>query len=386
MKRTSSLATRVAALLLAGGIVAAACSSDDNAGDSTTIPPAARIVVTSVQGDDVSQLLAAIYARTLEDAGFRVARRDAVDMTREQYYADVQAGTIDLIPEFTQELLDFLVAQPDAGAAPTTVLPSEPATTQAPITIPTTTTIAPTTTVTADSGVTTTSITGDTTTSTSTTTSTTVATTTADSGATTTTVAPFVSGRGMVQQITAIDGLLPEGLAITSGTQAYKNDVIACTADTMSAHSDVELVTYTNLASIAPSIRLGASQAWQDDPQTGLPAWDLFYGGEFQDVVTVDDPQAAIDAGDVDCIVVNSLDTIIKTANLTMLFDDQSMTPVNAAIALLSADGGSPDVIAALDTLAASLTTQQLNNMLYAVQQGTDPIVVANAFVDSVSA
>ena len=60
------------------------------------------------------------------------------------------------------------------------------------------------------------------------------------------------------------------------------------------------------------------------------------------------------------------------------------MIPANAAIALLSAEAGTPDVVAAIDSLIASLTTERLNQMLVQVAGGTDPRVVADAFFSTI--
>src|SRR5215203_5872234 len=103
MKRTPPpvrLATRALAPFVVAGIVLAACGGDD-AAPTSTLAPAPRIVVTSVKDDATSELLATIYARILEDAGFRVARRDPVELDRAGYYEQVQDGTIDLIPEWS---------------------------------------------------------------------------------------------------------------------------------------------------------------------------------------------------------------------------------------------------------------------------------------------
>jgi glycine betaine/choline ABC-type transport system substrate-binding protein len=70
---------------------------------------------------------------------------------------------------------------------------------------------------------------------------------------------------------------------------------------------------------------------------------------------------------------------------MTVLIDDKVMVPSNAAIALLASGIATPDLLAAIDTLNASLTTERLNQMLNeVVANGTDPTVVANAFMDSI--
>ena len=378
--------------LTVAGLAISACG-DGSADITLTVPPTPRIIVTSVAGDPQSELLAAIYSRVLEDAGFRVVRRDPVSLDRAGYIAALQDGDVQLIPDWSGDLLSYLSSLPDAPPAPTTVVPSGPATTAAPVTVPTTTTIPPTTT-TVEGATTTSSPSTDTTTvddtstgSTSVDTSTTVAATTTVVGATTTSTTIAPNGRAAAEQLLALTAALPDGIAISGGSLAEKNRVIACTNDAFSDNDDVVLNTYSHLASIAPRIELGAPADWQSDEEFGLPAWDAFYGGEFDEVSTIeaDGIAAAADNGDADCFVVDSLDSVITTSNLTVLVDDLPMVRSNVAIALISSSIGTPDVLGALDVIVAALTTERLNQMLNQIAtNGTDPAVVANAFVDSI--
>ena len=385
MKRTPPtvrLLTRALSPLVVAGILLAACGGDDEASTST-LAPAPRVTVTSVQGDTTSELLAAVYARVLEDGGFRVARRDPVALDRAGYYQQVQDGTIDLIPDWSGALADFLYSQPDAPSAPTTVLPDSPASTEAPVFVTTTsttsTTVADTT---PDTGGSTTTSSSTSTSSTTSTTSTTSTSTTVAESTTTTTIAP--NGRGELEQIEAIRAALADSATVNNGFAAEDNLIIACTDEAMKAHADVQLLTYTNLASIAPEIRLATTAEWRDDEQVGLPAWTLIYGGEFKEIVTVDSPIGALKAGEAECGVVESLDTTITAESMAILIDDKSLTPSNVAIALLNSEAATPDLVAMLDSISAYLTTERLNAMLNQVAQGTPVAVVANAFVDTI--
>lgn len=390
---TARLFTRCAAPLVLAGLLMAACGDDDET--TYTVPPTTRVVVTSVKGDVTSELLAAIYGRALEDAGFSVARRDPVDLDRAGYYAAVEEGTIHLIPDWSGEVLTFVYSLPGADTAPTTLVPDSPATTQAPIIVTTTTTIEVTTTLAPDdttgdtAGDTTTTVettTTDGTTSTVETTTTVADETTTTIETTTTTEAPITNGRSVLEQLTSIRAALADTVAINSGVLAEDKVVIACTPAAIEVNDDTELFTLTNLASNAPKIRLGASAEWQDDEEQGLPAFTQFYGGEFDEIVTVeqDGLAAAITDGDIDCMAIESLNPLITTERLRILYDDQVMIPGNAAIALLSGEIATPDLVAVLDSLASSLTTERLNQMLNEITaNGTDPAVVANAFVDT---
>jgi glycine betaine/choline ABC-type transport system substrate-binding protein len=394
-----------------------ACSDDSTTTTSVLqLPP--RIAVTSVKGDPESALLAAIYARVLEDGGFRVARKDPVEMDRAQYYQAIQDGTFQLIPDYSNDLLQFVYSLPDASPLPSTSLPAGPATTQAPVLV-TTTTVAPTTvpetTAVATTGVATTVVGASTTTASGATTTSAGATTTTQGpdglikaavtttaaasdttvaasdttvvGETTTTEVPKPgNGHSIIEQVLAINAGMPTSLVINNGSLAQNKQIIACSADAMAANSGTQLISLTDLASIAPNIVLGASQAFMDDEISGLSAFELYYGGEFKDTATIEDADlaAAITAGDADCFVMNSLNPLITTERMTILEDDQLMVPTNAALALMASTAATPEAIGTIDAIATALTSERLNQMLNEiVANGGDPVVVANAFVDT---
>jgi glycine betaine/choline ABC-type transport system substrate-binding protein len=383
MKRTTPLArvfTRTLAPLALAGVVMAACGNSSSTSTSSTIALSPRVVVTSVKDDPKSELLAAIYARVLEDAGFRVSRKDPVALDRAGYYAAIQAGDFQLIPDFSGELLKFVYDQPNAPVAPTTLAPpSGPASTEVAVTIPPTTTIA---------SLTGTTVPGDTGVSTSAAPATTEAPTTTAGESTTTTIFTVSSnGRSVTEQLVAIKAALPSTLSVNDGLLAEDKQVIACTPATLKAHESNQFITLTNLASLAPDIRIGGSAAFMADAEFGMPALIDHYGGDFKGTVTVEeaDMGGAIDNGDAECFAMNSMNPLITTKRMTVLIDDKVMVPSNAAIALLASGIATPDLIAAIDTLSASLTTERLNQMLNeVVANGTNPTVVANAFMDSI--
>jgi len=390
-----------------------ACSSDDSTPASTLqLPP--RIAVTSVKGDPESQLLAAIYARVLEDGGFRVARKDPVEMDRAQYYQAIQDGTFQLIPDYSDDLLQFVYSLPDAAPLPSTSLPAGPGSTLAPVILTTTTlppTTVPETTLPPTSGpgttvageTTTTSIGGATTTSIGATATTAGAATTTTAGAsgfrkgavppttvvgdtTTTEVAKPGNGHSIVEQVLALNAGLPSAMVVSNGSLAENKQVIACSADAMTANSGTQLLSLSDLASIAPNVVLGGSAAFMDDDSRGLPAFELYYGGEFEDTATIEDADlaTAITDGDADCFVMNSLNPLITSERMTILTDDQLMVPTNAALALMASTSATPEAIGTIDAIATALTTERLNQMLNEiVANGGDPVVVANAFVDT---
>jgi glycine betaine/choline ABC-type transport system substrate-binding protein len=378
MKRTIPSprpALRAIAPVAFAAIAFAACGSSKSTGaPSTSIVVTPRIVVTSVKGDTKSALLAAMYVRVLQDAGFRVSTKDPVALDHVGYYEALQRGDFQLIPEFTADLEQFLYSQPGAPTPPTTVRPSGTATTVAPATVPPTTSAGSTTS-------TTTTATGDTAAST-----TAAPTTTAAGSTTTTTVKAINNGRSVSEQIAAIKAVLPNGLAIGNGSSAESKQVIACTAAAIKSTQAAQLVTLTDLAGLAPNITLGGSAAFFADKEFGYPAFGTFYGGTFKATVTVDDAGLAdaFDKGTIGCAAMNSMNPVITTKQLIVLEDDKVMVPSNAALALMTASVAQGQVIAALDTLNASLTTARLNQMVNEVDTNhTDPTVVANAFMNT---
>jgi glycine betaine/choline ABC-type transport system substrate-binding protein len=371
------LAVRAFAPVALAAVVLAACGSSA-ASPSSSIVVTPRIVVTSIKGDSKSALLAAMYVRVLQDAGLRVSTKDPVELDRAGYYQALQHGDFQLIPDFTADLEKFLYSQPGAPTPPTTVRPSGTATTVAPATLPPTTTSA---TPTGDTGA------SNTTPSTTTPSTTTPSASTTVAGSTTTTpVKAINNGRSVAEQITAIKAALSTGIAIGNGSAAENKQVIACTTSAIKSTQAAQLVTLTDLAGLAPGITLGGSAAFFADREFGYPAFTSFYGGTFKSTVTVEDAGLA-DAfakGTIGCAAMNSMNPLITTQQLTVLDDDKVMVPSNAAIALMSSTVAEGQVIAALDTLNASLTTARLNQMVNEVDTNhTDPIVVANAFMNT---
>lgn len=403
MKRTTpTLFTRCLGLatVLAFAAVAAACSDDEATTPVATFPPLPLIAVTSVEGDNVSQLVAAIFARVLDDAGFRVARKDPVALDRAGYYQAMQEGDFELIPDFSGDLQAFLYSQAGAEPLPTTSIPSGVATTQVAVTFPTTSTttsttttstVAPTTTdpnatTTSSSSTTSTTTSSSSTSSTSTTSTTSTSTTTTVVGTSTTVAPEALSGRSVPEQLIAINEALAVELFANRAGLAENKTVIACTAETVAAQEANVFESLTDLASVAPDIRLGGSAAFMADELVGYPAMQAIYGGEFKELVTIaaDGFAAALADGDVDCLALNSLDPLITTERLTLLSDERHMSPGNGVVALVAVTVQTPDLLNVLDGLIGVLTSERLNQMLNeVVTNGTDPNIVANAFVDS---
>lgn len=102
-------ATAIAALALAG------CSSNNDplSGGTTDKPSDTSTIVIGSQAYYSNEIIAEIYAQALEGAGFKVERNFNIGQ-RDTYMPSLENGSIDLFPEYTGNLLQFL--KPDATA------------------------------------------------------------------------------------------------------------------------------------------------------------------------------------------------------------------------------------------------------------------------------
>lgn len=105
------------ALGLIGPLAFAACGSDEKAASTTSAAAAAVVTVGSADFPE-SQLLSEIYAQTLQANNVRVARKDPIG-SRELYYQAIVNNEIQLVPEYTNSLLSYVLRLADPDAAPT---------------------------------------------------------------------------------------------------------------------------------------------------------------------------------------------------------------------------------------------------------------------------
>ena len=108
----------VLALSVAGALVLSACGGDDDSSDSSVIAtPAINVGRTT---EPVSQLIAEVYGQGLENAGYRIGRKDPV-ADQAATMAGLEAGTLQLVPEFSSEVLSYLEANGGAGSDATAI-------------------------------------------------------------------------------------------------------------------------------------------------------------------------------------------------------------------------------------------------------------------------
>ncbi|MFC5995055.1 ABC transporter substrate-binding protein [Pseudonocardia hispaniensis] len=103
-----SMIFRGLVLLAAGALALTACGGGGNPldGGAGTTASAEKIIVGSANFTE-SQILAEIYAQALQAKGVQTEMRASIG-SRETYYPGLQDGSIDLIPEYTGVLLQYL--------------------------------------------------------------------------------------------------------------------------------------------------------------------------------------------------------------------------------------------------------------------------------------
>ncbi|NTW42473.1 MAG: ABC transporter substrate-binding protein, partial [Cellulomonadaceae bacterium] len=114
---TSRTLSRLAVLATLG-LTLTACTSGDPLADpapTSTGTDAAPIVVGS-QDYYSNEIIAEIYAQALEANGYEVDRQLRIGQ-REAYLPEIEAGTIDLFPEYTGPVLQYWVPDTEARLA-----------------------------------------------------------------------------------------------------------------------------------------------------------------------------------------------------------------------------------------------------------------------------
>jgi osmoprotectant transport system substrate-binding protein len=337
---------RAAAACLVLAAVASACGSDETTATTVTLPQ--TVIVTHVAGDDTSQLMAALYAQALENAGLRVVRKDPIG-DRSAYWDATQQGSVQVVPEKTGDLLAYLHS---IGATPQS----------------TTTTVAP-----ATSALDTTTIPG----------ASAPETVPVDTEATTTTTLP-TNPRTVDDQVAVINSLLPQTLVVSSAGTGEVKQVIACSQKAEEAHT---MGTLTDLGEIADQIVLGGPAGFETSTPLGLGTLaDSYHAANFKQFVPLTDDQIsdAVKNGTVDCVVTSSDNPAIGAQTMTVLLDDKALVDPNAPVALVNRDAGTPTVLQALDSVSSKLTQEQLNSLIDQMKnKGQSPDYLASVFLST---
>ena len=102
---------RIVAALTAGALALSACASSNPLGSASPPAPsgstAGGSLVVGSQQYASNEIIAELYAQALEAKGYTVSRQSRIGQ-REVYLPELQAGKIDVLPEYSGNLLQYL--------------------------------------------------------------------------------------------------------------------------------------------------------------------------------------------------------------------------------------------------------------------------------------
>lgn len=193
-----------------------------------------------------------------------------------------------------------------------------------------------------------------------------------------------------VEQTLAAGRRLSEQLGVTLAEPALAADqnAFAVTREFADEHG---LITVSDLAQLSRNrpITLGGPPECPTRPfcQPGL---EQVYGAEIAEFVALDAggplTKQSLQQGSIDVGLVLSSDGGVAALDLVVLEDDQNLQTVDNLVPALSEQAATPGVIAALDRLAATLTTEDLIdlNRQVDIERG-DPEQVARQYLQEKS-
>ena len=176
----------------------------------------------------------------------------------------------------------------------------------------------------------------------------------------------------------------PLGVALAEPALAADQNAFAVTRQFAEEHS---LVTVSDLAALSQTqpLVLGGPPECPTRPfcQPGL---EEVYGAQIQEFVALDAggplTKQALTQGAIDVGLVFSSDGGVSALDLVVLTDDRSLQTVDNLVPALSERAATPGVIAALDRLAATLTTDDLIELNRQVDiDRQDPGQVARSYL-----
>ncbi len=294
------------ALVLASAVVFGACGGDDSSTDASVAVVDATINVIATEQPE-SRLLAEIYAQGLENAGFRIGRKDPV-ADRAAAYQRLVDDSAQFTPEFTSSLLSFLAA--DQGKE-----------------------------------------------------------------------VPAVAGA--TESVTALNDLLPDNLVIGDPSAVATTGTIACST---AAVEEFGLKTLGDLAEHATEVRIAGPAGFDTAEPWGLAGYGAVYGTEFTQFVDVpaDGVAGAITSGKADCGALHATDPAVVLDGLLVITDDRKAVPDDLTVPLMSSSAATPEVLATISQIDATLTTDVIRALLVKVEQsGGSYDLVANDYLAS---
>ncbi len=197
--------------------------------------------------------------------------------------------------------------------------------------------------------------------------------------------APPVANSNVEQTLAAGRRLSePLGVALAEPALAADQNAFAVTREFAEEHG---LVTVSDLAALSQSqpLVLGGPPECPTRPfcQPGL---EEVYGAQIEEFVSLDAggplTKQALAQGAIEVGLVFSSDGGVSALDLVVLADDRNLQTVDNLVPALSERAATPGVIAALDRLAATLTTDDLIELNRQVDiEREDPAQVARAYL-----
>jgi len=185
------------------------------------------------------------------------------------------------------------------------------------------------------------------------------------------------------EQLTAINGALPDGQSVQAITSAVVTKVVVCSP---SAIDEFDLATISDLAA-ADGATLGGPASFESSPSFSLTDLNTAYEAEFDFTAVGNadaDVAAAIVAGDVNCGVMSSLAPEITIDALLALDDDKAAAPQDAILPLLGTPATTPEATAVIGQINSLVTTDVLRALLVKMTvNGDSPEATAKAFLAS---
>jgi osmoprotectant transport system substrate-binding protein len=199
--------------------------------------------------------------------------------------------------------------------------------------------------------------------------------------------APAVANSDVAETLAAGRRLAePLGITLAEPARAADQNAFAVTRAFADEHG---LVTVSDLAALSQTtpIVLGGPPECPTRPfcQPGL---EEVYGTQIKEFVPLDAggplTKQALAQGAIDVGLVFSSDGGVSALDLVVLEDDKALQTVDNLVPALSADAATPQVIAALNRLAATLTTEDLIELNRQVDiDRRDPKAVAADYLQS---
>lgn len=181
---------------------------------------------------------------------------------------------------------------------------------------------------------------------------------------------------------------LSDELGITMFDPVGQNNTYALAMKT-DRINELGITSISDLAAIAPELKFGCGHVFFTRTLDGYEGVTSTYGLEFKEVLKMDTTllYEAIDAGDLDVIVVFGTDALLKKYELTPLVDDKGVFPPyhGAPVCLTSTLEKYPELNEVLNLLAGKIDDATAQNLNYQVDVEGRPVEeVAAEFLASV--